>query len=87
MYVEEIHLKADGLELRGELRVPSRDRPQPAMCICHGIPATPPDPADKGYALLAEQFCRAGFVTLIFNFRGTGRSQGNLDILLMPAGI
>ena len=81
MYVEEIHLKADGLELRGELRVPSRDRPHPGLCICHGIPATPPDPTDKGYALLAEQFCDAGFVTLIFNFRGTGRSQGNLDIL------
>jgi fermentation-respiration switch protein FrsA (DUF1100 family) len=81
MYVEEIHLKADGLELRGELHVPSRDRSHPALCICHGIPATPPDPADKGYALLAEQFCHAGFATLIFNFRGTGRSQGNLDIL------
>ena len=81
MYVEEIHLKADGLRLSGELRVPSRDRSHPALCICHGIPATPPDPTDKGYALLAEQFCHAGFVTLIFNFRGTGNSQGNLDIL------
>jgi dipeptidyl aminopeptidase/acylaminoacyl peptidase len=81
MYVEEIHLKADGLDLRGELHVPSRDRSHPALCICHGIPATPPDPADRGYAVLAERFCRAGFVTLIFNFRGTGRSQGNLDIL------
>jgi len=81
MYVEEIHLKADGLELRGELRVPSRDGPHPALCICHGIPAAPPDPTDKGYALLAEQFCDAGFATLMFNFRGTGTSQGNLDIL------
>jgi alpha/beta superfamily hydrolase len=81
MDVEEIRLKADGLELRGELHVPSGDRPHPALCICHGIPATPPDPTDKGYALLAERFCHAGFATLIFNFRGTGKSQGNLDIL------
>ena len=81
MGVEEIRLKADGLELRGELHVPSRDRPHPALCICHGIPAAPPDPTDKGYTLLAERFCNAGFVTLIFNFRGTGKSQGNLDIL------
>jgi alpha/beta superfamily hydrolase len=81
MGVEEIRLKADGLELRGDLHIPSRDMAYPALCICHGIPATPPDPADKGYALLAERFCDAGFATLIFNFRGTGRSEGNLDIL------
>ena len=81
MDVEEVRLNADGLELRGELRVPSEDGPHPALCICHGIPATPPDPTDKGYALLAERFSHAGFVTLIFNFRGTGKSQGNLDIL------
>jgi dipeptidyl aminopeptidase/acylaminoacyl peptidase len=81
MDVEEIRLKADGLELRGELHIPSRDRPHPVLCICHGIPAAPPDPTDRGYALLAEQFCGAGLVTLIFNFRGTGKSEGNLDIL------
>ena len=81
MDVEEIRLEADGLELSGELHIPSRDRLHPALCICHGIPAAPPDPTDKGYTLLAESFCDAGFATLIFNFRGTGKSQGNLDIM------
>ena len=81
MHVEEIRLKADGLELRGELHIPSRDEVHPALCICHGIPAAPPDPNDRGYTLLAERFCHAGFITLIFNFRGTGKSQGNLDLL------
>jgi dipeptidyl aminopeptidase/acylaminoacyl peptidase len=81
MDVEEIRLKTDGLELSGELHIPSRDKLHPALCICHGIPATLPDPTDKGYALLAERFCHAGFITLIFNFRGTGKSEGNLDIL------
>jgi alpha/beta superfamily hydrolase len=81
MEVKEIHLKADGLELVGELHVPSRDRVHPALCICHGIPAAPPDPTDKGYTLLAQRFCNAGFITLIFNFRGIGKSEGNLDIL------
>ena len=81
MQVEQIRLKADGLELSGELHIPSRGRFHPALCICHGIPAAPPDPTDKGYALLAQRFCRAGFTTLIFNFRGTGKSEGNLDIL------
>jgi dipeptidyl aminopeptidase/acylaminoacyl peptidase len=81
MHVEEIRLKADGLELSGELHIPSRHKLHPALCICHGIPAAPPDPADKGYTLLAQRFCHAGFITLIFNFRGTGKSEGNLDIL------
>jgi len=81
MDVEEVRLKADGLELVGELHIPSRDKVHPALCICHGIPAGPPDPSDRGYTLLAQRFCHAGFITLIFNFRGTGRSGGNLDIL------
>jgi len=81
MEVRKIQLKADGLELFGELYIPSGDKVHPALCICHGIPAAPPDPTDKGYALLAQRFCHAGFTTLIFNFRGAGRSEGNLDIL------
>ena len=74
-------MQADGLELAGELHISSSDKPRPALCICHGIPAAPPDSTDKGYALLAERFCQAGFTTLVFNFRGAGKSQGNLDIL------
>jgi fermentation-respiration switch protein FrsA (DUF1100 family) len=81
MEIEQVRLKSDGLELAGELRIPSRDKGHAALCICHGIPAGPPDPTDRGYALLAERFCQAGFVTLIFNFRGTRTSQGNLDLL------
>jgi dipeptidyl aminopeptidase/acylaminoacyl peptidase len=81
MEIKEIRLKADELELAGELHVPSRDKVHPALCICHGIPAVRHNPTDKGYTLLAQRFCHAGFITLIFNFRGTGKSQGNLDIL------
>jgi alpha/beta superfamily hydrolase len=81
MEIKQIRLKADGLELAGELHIPSTEKVQPGLCICHGIPAAPPDPSDRGYTLLAQHFCHAGFITLIFNFRGTGKSQGNLDIL------
>ena len=81
MEIKEVRLKADGLELFGELYIPSRDKIHPALCICHGIPAAPPDPTDRGYTLLAQRFCHAGFTTLIFNFRGAGKSEGNLDIL------
>lgn len=81
MQVRSICLISDGLDLAGEIYIPPGNKPYPALCICHGIPATPYDPSDKGYAVLAERFCRAGFVALIFNFRGAGKSQGNLDLL------
>jgi len=80
MRIEEISFQADGLKLAGQLRIPSPGQGYPTLCICHGIPTTAPDPNDRGYAPLAERFCSAGFLTLIFNFRGTGGSQGNLDM-------
>lgn len=78
----KILLEADDLKLDGEVYIPeTATQPYPAICLCHGIPATPYNPTEHGYAALAEKFCSAGFVTLIFNFRGTGQSQGNLDLL------
>lgn len=81
MQVRSICLISDGLDLAGQVYIPRGNKAHAALCICHGIPATPYDPSDKGYAVLAERFCHAGFVTLIFNFRGAGKSQGNLDVL------
>jgi Dipeptidyl aminopeptidases/acylaminoacyl-peptidases len=81
METRGVCLKVDDLELAGEVYIPSpTNKAFPALCICHGIPATPYNLDDKGYATLAQRFCSAGFVTFIFNFRGTGKSQGNLDI-------
>ena len=79
----EISLKVEGINIAGELYIPSEVYREsfPALCICHGIPAVPSNPSDNGYPLLAERFCAAGFVTVIFNFRGTGVSGGNLDLL------
>jgi len=81
MRTEIISLKSNGLKLIGQLLLPSENGLCPALCICHGIPATPYNPEDKGYYKLAQSFCDAGFATLIFNFRGAGKSQGNFDIL------
>ncbi len=81
MKAKNVCLKSDGLELVGEVYIPSESKVCPALCICHGIPAAPYNPQDRGYAVLAQRFCAAGFATLIFNFRGAGKSQGNLDIL------
>jgi fermentation-respiration switch protein FrsA (DUF1100 family) len=75
-------LTADELMLSGEVFFPSDcNQPRPAVCICHGIPAVPYNPAERGgYPELAARFCQAGFIALIFNFRGCGPSQGNIDL-------
>lgn len=83
MHRERISLEVDDIRLAGQLFWPQGqgDRAYPALCLCHGIPARAPDPSDRGYPELAERFCAQGFVVLIFNFRGTGESGGNFDIL------
>jgi dipeptidyl aminopeptidase/acylaminoacyl peptidase len=78
-----VTLEVESIKISGQLYLPGKgDRsPYPAVCICHGIPAHPPVPGDRGYPVLAERVCGEGFAVLIFNFRGTGASGGNLDIL------
>jgi fermentation-respiration switch protein FrsA (DUF1100 family) len=76
-------LKVDNLNLPGEVYLPETTRkPSPALCLCHGIPSgQPASSSDTGYPGLAEKFCAAGFISLIFSFRGAGEAQGNLDML------
>jgi len=82
MKKRNITLKADNLCLAGEIYFPETTKQHcPALCLCHGIPSGQRDPNGRGYPALAERFCAAGFITLIFNFRGTGQSQGNLDMM------
>jgi len=76
-----VSLEVDGINIVGQLYLPSGRSAHPAVCICHGIPADVVDPSDGGYPLLAERLCEQGLAVLIFNFRGAGVSGGNLDIL------
>lgn len=82
MLKDSVVLEVDGIAIVGQLYLPGSNSLYPAVCVCHGIPSgNPPDPGDGGYPLLAERICRDGLAVLIFNFRGTGGSGGNLDIL------
>jgi len=82
MDIEKFSLKIHDLRIQGEIYALS-PAPQsfPALILCYGIPARTKEPDDRGYPLLAERFCREGFLFLIFNFRGAGLSGGNFDIL------
>ena len=81
MLAKTVALEVDGLNIAGQLYLPEVQIAFPTVCICHGIPARIPDLSDRGYPLLAERICREGFAVFIFNFRGTGASGGNFDIL------
>jgi fermentation-respiration switch protein FrsA (DUF1100 family) len=81
MHIEPVTLNLDGFNIVGQLYLPSGDAPYPTVCACHGIPAGIADPTDRGYASLAEFLCSNGLAVLIFNFRGSGASGGNLDML------
>lgn len=79
---EKIVWKSEGLRIFGEMYHPAALRPSfPSLVICHGIPGKTKGPEDPGYRALAERFCREGFLAVIFNFRGTGESEGNFDLM------
>lgn len=80
MFKEDISFKVDGLVIRGKLFLPRSSGVFPSVCLCHGIPAKPYDPKDKGYEEIAHKFCQEGFAAFIFNFRGSGESEGDFDI-------
>ncbi|MFC1870899.1 alpha/beta hydrolase [Chloroflexota bacterium] len=81
MIVRKVSLKVDGLNIAGQLYLPDDETRYAAVVVCHGIPARAPDPADRGYPVLAETICREGLAVFIFNFRGAGQSEGDFDIL------
>lgn len=82
MIKKDFSLKIEAIAINGRLFLPDAKAPYSTVCVCHGIPAgNPPDPNDGGYPLLAERICAYGFAVLIFNFRGTGISGGNMDLL------
>ncbi|MFC2010680.1 alpha/beta hydrolase [Chloroflexota bacterium] len=84
MIMKPVILEVEGLKIVGRLYLPARSNqtPYPTVCVCHGIPyGNPAKPGDGGYPRLAEKICQDGFAVFIFNFRGTGTSGGNLDIL------
>jgi len=74
-------VQEEGFSLVGEVYFPRPGGRHPVVVVCHGVPAGPPDPADPGYPALARRLSGEGFIAVIFNFRGTGASGGNFDMM------
>jgi len=77
MKAEETRITCGDVELYGELRIPDKV-PAPAVLVCHGMNAQGYHVL-KIYSKLAEAACDAGFVSLLFDFRGVGKSTGRFD--------
>lgn len=52
-----------------------------AAIICHGLPYEPGSAIDKSYDSLAEYFSRKGIPSVVFDFSGTGKSQGSFSLI------
>jgi alpha/beta superfamily hydrolase len=83
MTKRDTYFELEGIRLQGEIYSPDCGSiPCPALCLCHGLPrGRPSTPGDGGYPALAARLAESGFLTVIFNFRGAGESEGNFDML------
>ncbi|HUT55243.1 MAG TPA: alpha/beta fold hydrolase [bacterium] len=70
----------EGIRLRGAWYInPARAR-APVVLILHGIPRAKPQAGDRSYREIAMRFAERGFLSLIFNFRGAGSSEGDISM-------
>jgi len=86
---QDFRVNSNGIRLATSLFVPPWSGPHPGLVLCHGMPAGPQigvvvsslSEGDIEYPTLAEWCAWEGFATVIFNFRGTGQSEGNFHHL------
>lgn len=79
-------LTEDSVLIAGDLFA-AKGRRRGTVILAHGLPrGTPPpvDGTDEGYPGLARRIVEYGFNVAIFNFRGTGMSDGHLEIDQWP---
>jgi uncharacterized protein len=82
LLTQEFSLSVDNLQIRGEMMWPKTGGQRPAVVICHGIPQRKQDPStrNEGYKAIARFFAERQYFSIIFNFRGTGFSEGSFDL-------
>jgi alpha/beta superfamily hydrolase len=75
--IEQAWIQCADVRLYAELHIPDAV-PAPALLICHGLNAR----GSSGlrlYTRLAKKACENGYISLIFDFRGVGKSTGEFD--------
>jgi alpha/beta superfamily hydrolase len=66
-----------GLWLEGVMHWPAGAAPHPAVAVCHPHPLHGGDMENSVVVSICEDLARASIVSLRFNFRGVGRSEGD----------
>jgi len=61
-------------------RIFARIQVEKALIVCHGLPYEPGSVVEKSYTDLAYLFSKRGFPTVIFDFSGTGLSEGHFNL-------
>ena len=72
--------------LDGAVYIPENSNSK-IVIFCHGLPKGIPsndNDNDPGYSGLAQSFAKEGYASVIFNFRGTGKSTGSLEVAKWP---
>jgi dipeptidyl aminopeptidase/acylaminoacyl peptidase len=80
---QDVAFTSQGLRCAGWLYTPDDRRPgerRPAIVMAHGFSAV----KEMHLASFAERFCAAGFVTLVFDYRYFGDSEGGPRSQLFP---
>ena len=77
MKTETAWITCENARLYAEICIPNAI-PAPALLICHGMNARGSEGL-RIYTRLAEAACKEGFVSLLFDFRGVGKSTGSFD--------
>ncbi|RCG31053.1 alpha/beta hydrolase [Sphaerisporangium album] len=70
--IDPVTFKADGLTLAGDLRVPTGEGPRPALVLTGPFTGV----KEQVTGLYAARLAEAGYVTLAFDHRNFGSSQG-----------
>ena len=86
---QAVLIETGGPLLQGALFSPEPPGRHPLAIVCHGMPAGPAPPADAApdpedgisYPDFAAVCAERGIAALVFNFRGTGTSAGNLHAM------
>lgn len=76
---EEIFIDGPAGKLEGRLETPDRASPPGLAVVCHPHPLHGGTMDNKVAHTLARAFLGLGYVTLRFNFRGVGSSEGAFD--------
>jgi fermentation-respiration switch protein FrsA (DUF1100 family) len=77
---DEFEVKSGRVYIRGAWCAADHAGRLPAVIILHGIPRSKPVPGDVSYRDMARLFAGRGFLSVIFNFRGTGESGGDISM-------